>query len=161
MAVKILIVAVWVMALFHLYMVGIISEEHVAYVFRVVVHFKASCFCVVTASSFVSLSCTVLAAYGSLCPTHFLYLVCFCPHEERSIFHQNSENHLLDCMNTYVLFEHLVMVFNSWYQLKWLSTHSIVLFCHNTNILYTYWWHVLMLTGFFGVGVGILNWHLW
>jgi hypothetical protein len=68
----------------------------------------------------------------------------------------HDENH---SMNTYIWFEHFVVVFNNWYQLKWLSTHSTVLFCHNTNILYTYWCSVLMLTGFFRVGVGILNWH--
>ena len=98
MAVKIHIVALWVMALFHLQMVGIISEEQVAYVFRVVAHFKASCFYVVTASSFVSCSFTVIAACGSLCPTPLPYLACFCPPEERSIFLQNFDNHLLDCM---------------------------------------------------------------
>jgi hypothetical protein len=43
-------------------MVGTVSKEHVAFVFRVVAHFKASCFYVVTASSFVSFSFTVIAA---------------------------------------------------------------------------------------------------
>lgn len=98
MAVKIHIVALWVMALFCLQMVGIFSEERVVFVFRVVAHFKASCFYVVTASSFVSCSFTVIAAYGSLCPTHFPQLACFCPPKERSIFLQNFDKHLLDCM---------------------------------------------------------------
>jgi len=79
-------------------MAGIISQEHVAYVFRVVAHFKASCFYVVTASSFVSCSIAAIAAYSSLCPTTFSYLACFCPPKERSIFLQNFDNHLLDCM---------------------------------------------------------------
>jgi hypothetical protein len=77
-------------------MVGIISEEHTAAIYSIVGHFKASGFYIVTASNLVTCCFTLLAAYGSLCPTHFPYLACVCPQDERNIFLQISDNHLLD-----------------------------------------------------------------